>query len=104
MGKKLPYTPKSQIVSALRKMWLWSRERGAAIKREENKCQCCGKKGSVAKGKEIKIEVHHLDSINWDELIKYIRKHLLVNPDRLEVLCKKCHKEEKHDAIRIHKP
>ena len=93
MGKKLLYTPTSKIKNNLRKMWLQSRERNQAIRREANTCQRCGAKGSVAKGREVAIEVHHLDGINWDGLIREIRLRLLVNPDNLEVLCKECHKE-----------
>ena len=93
MSKKLPHTPTSQIKNHLRKMWLQSRERASAIKREHNTCQRCGAKGSVAKGREVKIEVHHLDGIRWLEIVEYIRAELLINPDRLEVLCKVCHKE-----------
>jgi hypothetical protein len=47
----------------------------------------------VAKGREIKIEVHHRDGIDWDFLIDEIFRVLLVNPDRLQVLCKDCHKD-----------
>jgi 5-methylcytosine-specific restriction endonuclease McrA len=93
MTKKLPHTPTSRIKNDLRRLWLRSRERAAAVKREHNTCQRCGAKGSVAKGREVSIEVHHLDGINWDGLIREIRLRLLVNPDNLEVLCKECHKE-----------
>jgi 5-methylcytosine-specific restriction endonuclease McrA len=91
MGRKLPHTPRSRITSALRQLWLRSRERAAAIKREGNTCQDCGTKGSKAKGKECKIEVHHIHGIEWDELICLIYRHLLVNPKHLKVKCKDCH-------------
>ena len=94
MGKKLLYTPTSQIKNNLRKMWLQSRERNQAIRREGNTCQRCGLKGSVAKGREVKIEVHHIEGIEWEGIIKFIRDNLLINPDGLEVLCRDCHKEE----------
>ena len=94
MGRKLPYTPKSRIRSALRNVWLRSRERYAAIKREHNTCQRCGVKGSRAKGREVKIEVHHIDKINWDGLIDLVRERLLHDPEHLEVLCKECHKKD----------
>lgn len=93
-SRRLPYTPNSIIRNALRQVWLRSRERQAAIKREQNTCQRCGRKGSVAKGREVRIEVHHLSGIpNWDEIIRVIRLHLLVDPDGLEVNCVECHKE-----------
>jgi 5-methylcytosine-specific restriction endonuclease McrA len=91
MGKKLPNTPKSQIVHALRLLWLRSRERAAVIKRDGNCCQECGKKGSTAKGREVYIEVHHLNGISWDKMVEYIYRHLLVNPKDAVALCKECH-------------
>jgi hypothetical protein len=91
---KLPITPNSQIRSALRQLWLRSRERAAAIKRDKNTCTTCHAKGSVAKGREVKIEVHHLEAINWERIIEYVRRHLLVDPKLLECLCKECHAEE----------
>jgi len=93
MGKRLPYTPNSQIRSALRNLWLRSRERAAAIKRDGYSCVCCGKKQSKAKGREVAVEVHHVNGItNWDELIKAVREHLLCEPDDLQTLCRECHK------------
>jgi len=94
MGKKLPNTPRSQIKSALRLLWMKSRERAACVKRDNYTCQECGSKQSKAKGKEIKIEVHHLDGISWDKIIEYIYRHLLIDPKGLEVLCKECHSKE----------
>jgi predicted HNH restriction endonuclease len=91
MGKKLASTPKSRVRSALRQLWLRSRERAAAIKREGNACEECGKKGSKAKGREVNIEVHHLEEIQWERVIEYIYRHVLVHPNGLEVLCKECH-------------
>lgn len=94
MGKRLSHTPSSKIKNDIRRLWLRSRERAAAIKREKNTCQSCGKKGSVAKGKEVKIEVHHVKGItNWNDVVQYIRENILVDPKELEVLCKDCHKE-----------
>jgi predicted HNH restriction endonuclease len=93
--KKLNYTPNSRIKSALRKLFLTSRERSNAIKRDNYSCQCCGAKQSRAKGKEVYVEVHHKDGINnWDELYKSIRKYLLCDPEHLETVCKSCHKKE----------
>jgi 5-methylcytosine-specific restriction endonuclease McrA len=95
MPKKLPYTPTSRIRGDLRRLWLRSRERAAAVKREKNTCQRCGAKGSVAKGREVAIEVHHKEGIRWDEMVDYIRARLLIDPEGLEVLCKECHKDGK---------
>jgi len=94
MGKRQENTPKSQIRSALRKLFLRSRERAAAIKRDGYTCQRCGKKQSRAKGKEIFVEVHHISGItNWDALFDSVYEHLLCSPDKLETLCVECHKE-----------
>ncbi len=93
--KNMMETPNSRIVSALRDCWMRSRERAAAIKRDGNTCQVCNKKGSVAKGKEVKTQVHHLQDgdINWERIITVIRKELFCHPDHLITLCKECHKE-----------
>lgn len=97
MGKKLLYTPNSQIRSALRRLFLRSRERAAAIKRDKYTCRQCGKKQSKAKGKEFAVEVHHKDGIeNWEALFLAVRRYLLCNEKDLETLCKKCHKKEKN--------
>jgi len=48
MAKKLPYTPNSRIKSALRQLWLRSRERAKRLKEDKYTCQKCGKKQSRA--------------------------------------------------------
>ena len=93
MSKKLPYTPNSQIRSALRRLFLRSRERSSALKRDKYTCTC-GKKQSRAKGKEVYVEVHHIHGIDWDGLIDLIRQRLLQTPDKLKTLCEECHKKE----------
>lgn len=96
MSRRLPTTPRSRIKSALRQVWLRSRERAAAIKRERNTCELCQRKGSVAKGREVKIHVHHRDGIDWDGVVDLIIARLLPDPKRLQVLCKECHDEVEH--------
>jgi hypothetical protein len=91
MGKKLPHTPRSRIRAALRALWLRSRERASAIKREQGCCEICKAKQSVAKGREVKLEVHHNEGIEWEKMIDYVYRHLLCNPQHLTVLCKSCH-------------
>jgi 5-methylcytosine-specific restriction endonuclease McrA len=83
----------SKIVSALRLLFLRSAERSTAIKRDKNICQLCGSKGSVAKGKEVKIEIHHTQEgdINWVKIVSVIREELLCSPDMMQALCKPCH-------------
>mgnify|MGYP000250373960 CR=1 FL=1 len=92
MGKKLPYTPNSKIRAALRQLWMRSRERAAALKATKYHCHKCGIKQSTAKGREVKLEVHHDPQINWDGIIQLIRDRLL-NVNQYP-LCKDCHKKE----------
>ena len=95
MGKRLPNTPRSQIRSALRRLFLRSRERAAALKRDGYTCQCCGVKQSKANGREVKVEVHHKDGVvNWTEIFDCVYEHLLCDPSKMETLCKECHKTD----------
>ena len=93
--KRKPTTPRSQVRSALRRLWLRSRERAAALKRDGYTCQQCHKKQSKAKGREVKVEVHHVRGIcDWDLMLEYVYRHLLCDPGWLETLCKECHEKE----------
>ena len=97
MGKRLESTPRSRVRQALRQLWLRSRERAAALKRDGYACQAdgCGKKQSLAKGKEVYVEVHHIDGMDWERLIDLVYESgLLCSSDRLRTLCKECHKKE----------
>lgn len=91
VGRRLPGTPRSKVRSALRALWLRSRERVAALKRDQYTCQCCGKKQSRAKGREVFVEVNHRNGIEWEELINLVYERLLIDPAGLETLCVKCH-------------
>lgn len=85
-------TPRGVIKSALRLLWLRSKERSTALKSSEYHCEECGVKQSDAKGKEVKLEVHHMEEeIDWDKIVEYLQLHLLCEPEKLEVLCKECH-------------
>lgn len=92
-SRRLPHTPTSQIRSALRKLWLRSRERVAALKRDGYSCQCCGVKQSKAKGREVAVEVHHTRGVRWDEIFRTIRAELLADPVLLQTVCVECHKK-----------
>jgi hypothetical protein len=75
------------------------------LKRDHYACVDCGRKQSVAKGKEFKVEVDHLDeNIDWDKIVEYIRRHLLVPPERLETVCKEDHQKRTEMRRRIDKP
>ena len=90
--KKLPYTPKSRIQNWIRRGWTQSRERAKVLKEAKYTCCQCHRKQSRAKGKELKVEVHHKAMINWKKIVEFIRKEVLDKPQ--EVLCVDCHKAE----------
>jgi len=94
MGRRLSGTPRSRVRSALRQLWLRSRERAAALKRDGYCCQRCGVRQSKAAGREVAVTVHHLAGVNWDGLIDLVFERLLVHPDRLQTLCQDCHEKE----------
>ena len=94
LGKKQFSTPRSRVRSALRQVFLRSRERAAVLKESEYCCAECGIKQSKAKGKEVSVQVHHKSGVNnWDKIIDSVFDDLL-NKDDMEVLCKECHSEE----------
>lgn len=95
MSRRLPTTPRSQVKNALRRLWAHSRERRAALKRDAYTCRRCGRKHSKAKGREVSVEVHHIDGVdNWDAVMAAVFEHLLCHPDKLLCLCKECHEKE----------
>lgn len=94
MSTRFPYTPNSKIKAALRQLWLRSRERQSALKRDHYTCQGCKAKQSRAKGKEVYVEVHHREGVtNWQELYAAVRRFLLCPAEDLVTLCETCHKE-----------
>jgi predicted HNH restriction endonuclease len=90
------YTTNAMVRAVLRRFWLRSNERSAALKRTGYCCAKCGVKQSKAKGKEQKIEVHHVEGIDWDGLCDLVRERMLQSPDKLMPLCPNCHKETHH--------
>jgi len=72
-----------------------SRERAAALKATNYCCAYCGIKQSTAKGREVKLQVQHLDGVDWDGLFDDIRRRLLHDPKRLAPACKACHDKQK---------
>ena len=87
MPRKLPpyRTKRSFVYAAIRKVWLYSKERQHALKAENHQCEECNSKDN--------IHVHHKDGTSLKEVVDLIYERLLVHPDRLEVLCEDCHKE-----------
>lgn len=90
---KKPITPNSRIRQALRLIWLRSRERSEALKNTDYRCSVCGVKQSKAKGREVALDVHHIEGIDWTGLINIIRERMLPSPDKLAPLCKGCHEK-----------
>lgn len=93
MGKKLLYTPRSKVRAGIRQIWMRSRERCQALKNAKYCCEICKVKQSKAKGKEQKIEVHHINGVDWEQLIDLFYKKILVDPIKLRVVCPNCHKK-----------
>lgn len=91
MSKRLATTPRSRIKNTLRQLWLRSRERAAALKRDNYTCRTCNRKQSKAKGREFKVEVHHVEGIDWDGIVDLIIGRVLQTTDKLETQCKECH-------------
>ena len=100
MSKKLPYTPASIIARWIRRGWLTSRERAKVLKDANYTCTC-GAKQSRAKGKVVKVEVHHKKPINWAKIVEFIRKEVLDKPQ--ECMCKSCHKKETAKQVEARK-
>lgn len=93
MGKRLPTTPRSRVRASLRQLWLRSRERAAALKRDGYRCQGCQRKQSRSKEAPFSVEVHHIDGVEWEKAIDSVYEFLLCSPDRLTTLCRNCHDE-----------
>ena len=96
MGKKSINTPSSRIRSAIRMVFLRSRERAAVLKKAKYCCSKCGIKQTRAgkdKTKWVYLEVHHITRIDiWKKVIDLIAKEILESPQI--ALCKSCHKKE----------
>jgi len=101
MGKKSKHTPRSRIRAALRNLWLRSRERADALKLSGKRCAHCGVKETRAKGREVVLNVHHTDGIDWEGIIDLIAERILQDETKYTVLCKGCHDQEhKMEKIR----
>lgn len=95
-AKKYRPTTRKMVEAKLRKaIWLVSRERAEAKRRDKNTCQRCGAKGSKAKGREVPDpEVHHKSPVDFAPIVDLILDSLLCHPDNLECLCSSCHRKE----------
>jgi hypothetical protein len=89
MGRKKESTPRSRVKNALRQLWLRSRERAKVLKDSGYRCVDCNVKKSVAKGREVKLEVHHEPEIDWSGIVDLIFERILNAPQH--PLCEECH-------------
>ena len=64
------------------------------MKRDGYACRRCGAKQSKAKGKEVRVVVHHIDGVRWGGTFQEMAEDMYCGIDRLLTLCKKCHDEE----------
>ena len=79
MSKKLPTTPRSKVRAAIRQLWLRSRERAAALKRDNYTCQVCNKVGGY-------LHAHHKRGFTHNPELRFDVSNGIT-------LCKKCHWE-----------
>ncbi len=89
--RKPQVTSRSRIKSALRLLWLHSPERASTLKYDNYTCTNCGAKQSRKKGHEVKVEVHHTNGINWDDICDHILYWIFQSEQ--VTLCTKCHAE-----------
>ena len=86
--KSKKYNRTGLIISALRKIWLFSPERRDAKKRDKRKggwfCHSCGQTYAVVSVDHI-IPMGHF--LSWDSY----RTRLFCPADALQCLCKECH-------------
>jgi 5-methylcytosine-specific restriction endonuclease McrA len=98
--KRTDTTPRSQVRSALRRLFLRSRERAFAMRRDLRTCQDCGVKASVAKGREVAVCVHHLgDDAGLEAVIDMVYERLLCRPGELTTLCRACHDQRHSERL-----
>jgi len=92
--KKKPKNIRSMVTVAIRRLWLHSPQRREALKSSGYCCSKCGIKQSQAKGKEVKMQVHHDPPIKekWKMIIDLIIKDILEAPQ--VPICKECHDKE----------
>ncbi len=94
MPRKSKQTPDGMLRSWCRGMTLKCRERSQRLKMDSYTCQECGAKASRKKNAVVKVEVHHVQPIEWKPLLEEIRRTLLVGVEGLITLCKDCHRKK----------
>lgn len=87
VGDKKQETKKAKIIAVLRRMFWYSKERAAALKRDQYICKIC----SAKKIDGVKLNVHHVRNVDFDKIVKLIRKELLCDHVNLITMCNSCH-------------
>ena len=84
---------KSQEVENFYTSWTWRKCRAAFAKSKGNLCERCLRRGIINPGtKEQPLETHHKIPLTADNVND---PKVALNWDNMELLCKKCHDEEK---------
>ena len=100
--KKANWDRVSTITAALRKIWMYSSQRRAIIKRANGCCEECGIEGvfnrkDADKTGKPRLEIHHVEPCDMTQLAKMVHKRMFPGADKLDCLCVDCHR--KADAI-----
>ena len=84
---------RSEAVEEFYTTWKWRNCRTAYAKSVGNLCERCRKRGVINPGtKENPLETHHKIRLTDDNIND---PSVTLNWDNLELLCHKCHKEER---------
>jgi 5-methylcytosine-specific restriction endonuclease McrA len=87
-----------ESIEAFYVSWTWRRCRKAFAESKGNLCERCLKRGIIEPGsKERPLEVHHKKPLTADNVKD---PAVALNWDNLELLCKKCHDEERQHATK----
>ena len=84
---------KSALVEAFYVSWKWRKRRKQFAESRHHLCERCLKRGIIEPGsKEQPLEVHHKIPLTEENIND---PYITMGEDNLELLCKKCHDEEK---------
>lgn len=84
---------RSAAIEAFYVSWEWRKRRKKILKSRHYLCERCLKRGIIETGsKKQPLEVHHKIPLTDDNIND---PNITLGEDNLEVLCKKCHDEER---------
>lgn len=94
MAKAKKWNPKSRIIAAVRKIWLWSPLRREALKRAKTasglyKCSDCDNEYE-------KVHVDHIEPVidvknGWQGYDSFVERLLFISDSGVQILCETCH-------------